>query len=277
MVTRTACRTRKSAFTLIELLVVIAIIAILAAILFPVFAQAREKARTISCLSNTKNIGLAILMYGQDYDETVVPWFVRTGQPRDNFRHDLNSWVQLLQPYIKNGAPIFPTDPNFNGVPPTGMMSCPSFNAANKSMSAASPDCDNDPITAYYPAMWYHAHFGIGFGAAAKCEAGCAAGTQSDPYYYFAGSDVRVHVMAFPEINRPAETAIVTDGMTGVINNGSHSFGTTMGCEAAQSHSGGGNITWMDGHSKWIARNNERYLSQGTDGIWYKRFYMVDR
>ncbi len=64
---------RKKAFTLIELLVVIAIIAILAAILFPVFAQAREKARAISCVSNLKQITLALLMYVQDYDETYVP------------------------------------------------------------------------------------------------------------------------------------------------------------------------------------------------------------
>jgi prepilin-type N-terminal cleavage/methylation domain-containing protein/prepilin-type processing-associated H-X9-DG protein len=65
-------RSKGSAFTLIELLVVIAIIAILAAILFPVFAQAREKARQSSCLSNEKQVGLAMLTYIQDYDETWV-------------------------------------------------------------------------------------------------------------------------------------------------------------------------------------------------------------
>ncbi|MES2463747.1 MAG: DUF1559 domain-containing protein [Armatimonadota bacterium] len=66
-------RRRSSAFTLIELLVVIAIIAILAAILFPVFAQAREKARQASCMSNLKQMGTGALMYSQDYDELVMP------------------------------------------------------------------------------------------------------------------------------------------------------------------------------------------------------------
>jgi len=81
-------RTRKG-FTLIELLVVIAIIAILAAILFPVFARAREKARSSSCLSNTKQIVLAILMYAQDYDERMVPsrcWAARRRACTGRFR-----------------------------------------------------------------------------------------------------------------------------------------------------------------------------------------------
>jgi len=83
---------KRSGFTLIELLVVIAIIAILAAILFPVFAQAREKARGISCLSNLKQAGLAYAMYTQDYDETT---------PLQKSNTD-GYWFNLIQPYVKN-------------------------------------------------------------------------------------------------------------------------------------------------------------------------------
>ena len=265
---------RRSAFTLIELLVVIAIIAILAAILFPVFAQAREKARTISCLSNARQVGTAVLMYSQDYDETIIPWFVATGKPRDKFRHDLQSWVQLLQPYIKNGGPVDPPSATFSGVKAVGMMACPSHNPATFSQAGAAADCDDDPLTIYYPAKWEHADYGIGFGV--KCEAGCAAGTQADPYYYFAGSDVRTAVMSQSQVNRSAETVEVTDGMTGVLNNANNSFGTTMGCEAALSHTGGGNHIFVDGHAKWLARNSERYLAQDPNGIYYKKYYAVD-
>src|SRR5438045_6528354 len=68
-------RGARRGFTLIELLVVIAIIAILAAILFPVFAQARDKARSAGCLSNTEQIGTAVLMYTEDYDETLQEYW----------------------------------------------------------------------------------------------------------------------------------------------------------------------------------------------------------
>jgi prepilin-type N-terminal cleavage/methylation domain-containing protein len=90
---------RKSAegFTLIELLVVIAIIAIIAAILFPVFAQAREKARAISCLSNTKEVGLAILQYVQDYDENMP-----SGVYTTNYTAYGLAWAGQSYPYMKN-------------------------------------------------------------------------------------------------------------------------------------------------------------------------------
>ena len=81
----------RKGFTLIELLVVIAIIAILAAILFPVFAKAREKARQASCTSNVKQLMLAFLMYAQDYDEKFPTQYNCWG-----------TWVFLIQPYIKN-------------------------------------------------------------------------------------------------------------------------------------------------------------------------------
>jgi len=94
---------RQKGFTLIELLVVIAIIAILAAILFPVFAQAREKARAITCTSNMKQIGTALMMYVQDYDEKYP--FVRMGIGRPCWAPQTTpyySWRMVVQPYIKS-------------------------------------------------------------------------------------------------------------------------------------------------------------------------------
>src|SRR6195952_2385277 len=85
----------RTGFTLIELLVVIAIIAILAAILFPVFAKAREKARQISCLSNEKQLGLGIMQYIQDYDEQLPAVWDANRQPETN-------WAIESYPYVKS-------------------------------------------------------------------------------------------------------------------------------------------------------------------------------
>jgi len=120
-------RRRSAAFTLIELLVVIAIIAILAAILFPVFAQAREKARSISCLSNTKQIGTGMSMYVQDYDETMP--FAWGGD---------HHFVKDIQPYIKNGTPGRDGGGNIDWqrIKKGSAFTCPSDN----SISTASGD-----------------------------------------------------------------------------------------------------------------------------------------
>ena len=101
---------RRTGFTLIELLVVIAIIAILAAILFPVFAKAREKARQSSCLSNMKQYNLGVMQYCQDYDETFPLFKADTSEGRC----PNNYWSVLIEPYVKN----------------TQMFICPSAKAA---------------------------------------------------------------------------------------------------------------------------------------------------
>ncbi len=92
----------KRGFTLIELLVVIAIIAILAAILFPVFARAREKARQTACLNNCKQMGLAVLMYADDYDEMYVPSFTRGYCVWRGSSFSYTLWFMNIQPYVKN-------------------------------------------------------------------------------------------------------------------------------------------------------------------------------
>jgi len=126
---------RRSAFTLIELLVVIAIIAILAAILFPVFAQARDKARAASCMSNCKQIGTAVMMYTQDYDETYY-WQADWGETDNwgagswgNDYWSYTRWPVRHLPYIKN----------------EGVFLCPSHKAPNLNVTKRnSPDYAGD-------------------------------------------------------------------------------------------------------------------------------------
>ncbi len=101
----TMTKSARIGFTLIELLVVIAIIAILAAILFPVFAQAREKARQSACLSNLKQMGLGMLQYSQDYDEQTCPAWIGDfdGNPANGDQFPGSArWMDVVQPYVKN-------------------------------------------------------------------------------------------------------------------------------------------------------------------------------
>jgi prepilin-type N-terminal cleavage/methylation domain-containing protein/prepilin-type processing-associated H-X9-DG protein len=115
-------RIARKGFTLIELLVVIAIIAILAAILFPVFAKAREKARQITCASNLKQLGLGIAMYIQDYDENLP-------SGNDNVpatpTADINGWAAQIMPYLKSNGILHCPDDATQGFTSTSAPAAP--------------------------------------------------------------------------------------------------------------------------------------------------------
>jgi len=141
-------RRGRGGFTLIELLVVIAIIAILAAILFPVFAQAREKARATSCLSNEKQMGLGLVMYVQDYEESLPPnqAYYPEVPAGPNVRH---TWADMIYPYIKNGTGH--TDNNGSTIQGKGgIWNCPSF-PADQDFSYGYSDEIGDDATPWHP------------------------------------------------------------------------------------------------------------------------------
>ncbi len=168
---------RRRGFTLIELLVVIAIIAILAAILFPVFAQAREKARQISCLSNEKQIGLGILQYQQDYDEHMIPaWSNNVPLYRDNGQvyRCYSSWTILVQPYVKS-KPLF----------------------------QCSDQKDLSTIGTISSRQLLYAGYGLNYGylgTYAPDNSGCYGGNYWNP-------------ISLAAINRPAQTVMIADSV----------------------------------------------------------------
>jgi prepilin-type N-terminal cleavage/methylation domain-containing protein/prepilin-type processing-associated H-X9-DG protein len=160
---------RFCAFTLIELLVVLAIVAILSAILFPVFAQAREKARATACLSNMKQLGTAVMMYVQDNDEALffyastTPGQSRTGAAIQPSQKNAERWWNVLTPYLKNtGVFVCPSDPAPSpSADPSGNLTIIRSYIACRSAEAVSLAQLSDPVeTIVIMDKWDHSSNG---------------------------------------------------------------------------------------------------------------------
>jgi prepilin-type N-terminal cleavage/methylation domain-containing protein/prepilin-type processing-associated H-X9-DG protein len=237
-------------FTLIELLVVIAIIAILAAILFPVFAQAREKARTISCLSNVKQMALGVMMYVQDYDETMLPSKITyTGSA---FPNDQAFWPQLIQPYQKNwGIVRCPSDADdpfgiFNGANAGikwyyNWMRWPQY-GMNWNYLMPSPTCNPFPGLPVSMA-------GIAQPAATVLMTDAKNVGTSAGYYTSEHVDSPAAIWA-PDCCTYSNGGWGATGTWGdTLNYASKK--TETGAVAVR-HTGGTNVSFCDGHAKWL-------------------------
>jgi len=197
---------KRRGFTLIELLVVIAIIAILAAILFPVFARAREKARQTSCLSNVKQLSLGMLMYTQDYDE-------RLPRCDCNSYHQGTCWAICTQPYVKN-AQIFvcPSDSGMMRLTPGAPNPC----------GGGRPDMGN-----------YFYEIDLSYGYNLSQQGVSLASIQENASMLMLGESALAYTQCGP---RPP-------------------YNYVDWAAEKDRHNDGLNISFMDGHAKWVNRS----------------------
>jgi prepilin-type N-terminal cleavage/methylation domain-containing protein/prepilin-type processing-associated H-X9-DG protein len=252
-----AGRSRSHGFTLIELLVVIAIIAILAAILFPVFAQARAKARQVTCLSNQKQIGIAIMTYAQDFDEMFPYANYDVPPPAGNI-----IWPYLIDPYVKSG--IAQQNIQRVGTDTKNVWYCPNYLASYPGGIVA------DPLKAE-----------SSYVANSNVMAACGAGIQ--------GSHGRpcsipgsLTPLALAAVQAPAQLVIVAEFPGGRVWTTGHD---TALCEAITSperwaqnraycaargrHTGGSNHLLADGHAKWY-RAPEVWNAESLSGVCWR-------
>lgn len=227
---------KRCGFTLIELLVVIAIIAILAAILFPVFAQAREQARKTACLSNMRQIGTAISMYTQDYDEK---WpflcYYDVMQAAHVWNPGAYPWVITTNPYMKNWQiGVCPSDSSHGLLTKVGSVS----GAGN----------DFDP---YF--IWRFGSAPTTAADAARLWPWSYASNQSLGWYNSGGS--------IASVKAPSQVFLVTE-----FGQGAHAYSTwytDLGYgtstsespdrwEAGRRHQGGRTFVFCDGHAKYV-------------------------
>jgi prepilin-type N-terminal cleavage/methylation domain-containing protein/prepilin-type processing-associated H-X9-DG protein len=252
------CRSR-SGFTLIELLVVIAIIAILAAILFPVFAQARDKARSAGCLSNQKQLGVALMMYAQDHDEKLI-WFYNEGDAAATGDWVSGYWYNPIMPYVKS----------------VGVFACPSVGEhGNCDLDRIAPDgVTRRPLLNGCGPGINVAHIGYASGNP-QFMAGTTGETKS--------------LASFEE---PARTIFLADGVLDKRSNQNQGWQDIKcpiphrsplwnyvdywvlyndgGCcggsgqqpndNISRRHQGGANAIYVDGHAKWS--REEAYANQ---------------
>ena len=211
---------KRRGFTLIELLVVIAIIAILAAILFPVFARAREKARQTSCLSNIKQLTLGIIMYMADYDGT-FPRGDSTAWGDGHYpAYPYGAWADGVQPYIKN----------------VQIYICPSDGSANciSAANAGSHTYGSDYLSGTYPNQKisygynYSLYGHIDSESPRPAELALLADMIERPYFYYDGA-----------ITLPSGGHPISRGHSDRVGR-------------AGRHNDGVNIGFADGHAKWI-------------------------
>ena len=228
----------KKAFTLIELLVVIAIIAILAAILFPVFARARENARRSSCQSNLKQIGLGIAQYTQDYDETMP-----TGRENANNWTEARGWAGQLAPYIKSTQIFVCPSDTTNATAPNAPVSY----GMNQNFRNSQPDPNTGSFS---PAKLSQ------FTATAKTIA------------LFEVDNVTSNVATDGELGSRAGRGPDSDNGNGYLNQGRYATGIMSGKGAVGTSNGnisnlyrdgrhleGANYAFADGHVKWLKGN----------------------
>ncbi len=231
-------------FTLIELLVVIAIIAILAAILFPVFAQARENARKISCTSNLKQLGLAVGMYVQDYDETFPCVTANNNPPIPGAPFE--GWIQndivfLIQPYVKSYQVFF--------CPDRPLTTNPNGDFCNPGSGTPQP-------------VWgYGYNWSSGYGPGGNPH---SLWNQGDGCVMADTASGTLPGRSIAAVNFPAQFIILGDSAdtprqtlhTAVYDTRCNpSSGWNSDMPTGARHNGGNNFAFADGHVKWYKVN----------------------